>query len=487
MKKSTIIFSSIVLVLFVWHLWSLKYLPLPWFDEVVFSSITHSLINGDGFLCDAYTGEQLYTYGPVYFFLTAIPTSLFGFGVISFRITNFLFTFLCMFPLWGIMRKRNVSKNIAYVCLIFYLTSFIITQNMHMGRMEMVCLFFALSSYWIYYKFEGDIPPAWTLLFGLCISLAVLTTPRVAAILIPLGFAILYQIMKKKQWVQFLLLSISVLGPYLVWIYASYGGVSEMFSSLTQPVNYGVQNKGSALSQFVGGNFVINFWDWAMILTSIFLVIASFYQKKWNCFVLPFSSIITYYLLVYDTGIYSTFIIPFFTIIIAFGFSIISKKTVLKRITFACLGLCFFVNLGMFSVRIASVVSSYDMRNPQPISEWIGTKVPAGSRLVGDFRFFYACMDNNIRFRTNYKENYPSKLWWEELKTDFQPQYVMLSGENCDDMAELNGLVLEKVAKYESINHDSALRRLVKRFVPSNDTFDGVLYKIIGEKKTNNI
>lgn len=46
MNKNIII--SLLLALVAWHLWSLTYSPLPWFDETFFASLTNSFMNGRG-------------------------------------------------------------------------------------------------------------------------------------------------------------------------------------------------------------------------------------------------------------------------------------------------------------------------------------------------------------------------------------------------------------------------------------------------------
>src|SRR3954469_18144463 len=93
-KKYKIFILIISLIYVVYHLVTLSYSPLPWFDEISFASITNSYIKSHTFFQEALaisTPGQNSMYGPLFFALQAWIIKLFGWSMFNFRISNLLF------------------------------------------------------------------------------------------------------------------------------------------------------------------------------------------------------------------------------------------------------------------------------------------------------------------------------------------------------------------------------------------------------------
>src|SRR3954469_703237 len=97
-KHLKIICSVLAIFYLTFHLVTLSYNPLPWYDETYFASIALNLTHhGTFFPMIAYHAKVLkedIAYGPVYFIFTGLSIKLFGFGIFQFRVINLLFGFL---------------------------------------------------------------------------------------------------------------------------------------------------------------------------------------------------------------------------------------------------------------------------------------------------------------------------------------------------------------------------------------------------------
>ena len=139
---------------------------------------------------------------------------------------------------------------------LFLFTDTLITSNAHSGRMEFVALFFVLAAYYFYI-----INNRWTsTLISLMLTIAVLTTPRVVFIAIPLAITEFVDIARNKNWTYLFIYGFIPVLSYLVWIYASYGSIDAFVAYFTKPNDF-TQNQ-SLIERFIGGNFFIPKWNY---------------------------------------------------------------------------------------------------------------------------------------------------------------------------------------------------------------------------------
>lgn len=473
-----------ILLIILWHLWSLQYSPLPWFDETFFASITNSFINSKGFqleICPLQTGGvPVLTYGPVYFLLTAIPIKLAGLGIFQFRIISLVFIFMVIILFSKIIRNFGLNKTYQKWLIILIVFDVIIVQNSHSGRMDMVALFFAIFAWWAYLNKRPNQTIFQITIMGLAGVSAILTTPRIAVIVFPIFIFAFYHFIKSKQWVYSLIITIIPLIIYLIWVWLAFDSLTNFWEHyFSKSANIDASN--SNLSDFLGGNFYIPFYQWPIIITGIFsLLVAFITRKNINDILLFLSPIILFYTLVKDTGAYSALIISFWYIIIGLGgLSPYFKKT--RVILLTGLGVITVVNLGIFTIKAIAIIGSIDQRDPKAISHWIKDNVPEKSKIVGDDRYYYACLQNNCDFQ--YIERIKSHQ--ERAKyhaTYYKPDYLFISNQTSPEIVEAyreQFYFIEKDQYQNNKKTNNLFHRLIDKLpIKIFTSYEGTLIKV---------
>ncbi len=471
------VFYCIFAILVVWNLWSLVYSPVVWFDEVYFASVTHSFITGNGMAIELDHSEPCVLYGPIYFLLTGLFTKVLGFGIFTFRLVNLLFAFLCMFSLGKMLKMLNVKDGLNYFCQLLLLTDAMFVSNAHSGRMEFVALFFVLQAYVIYLGDRKEIIKA-TAIPVLLIA-AMLTTPRILFVAFPIALIQFVKFVKKQRW---LLSAIYVTIPiciYGLWIYYAYGSVTDMLASFTKHSD----SQGASLANhFFSGNWNIKPYHYLMVFAAICSAVLCAHKKKLNqlwAFIFP---ILFFYCFVFDLGMYAVIILPFYFVIIALGFTA-AQEYYSKAFLVIAKGLmtvCLLCNIGVFTVKAAVIVTSKDERNPYSVAEWFKKNVPAGSKVAGDYTYYYAAIENGCEYRRITREKTDLGLVFSDLKDNFQPDYIVLSYETAYlyEKPEFSIFNTELVSSYEMKENaiTQQTQMLVQRKIASS--YSGSIYKV---------
>src|ERR1700733_12767355 len=113
-RRNITIIALVFSLYVIYHLLSLSYSPLPWFDEVCFASITHDYMQHHTFFDtthDLSVRVQSIQYGPVYFVLQSLMAKLFGFSIFTFRFTNLFFGITCLFIIYKICIQLNFKPK----------------------------------------------------------------------------------------------------------------------------------------------------------------------------------------------------------------------------------------------------------------------------------------------------------------------------------------------------------------------------------------
>lgn len=429
-------FYTVLLVAAIWHLWSLKLSPLPWFDESFYASIAHSLLNGNGFKLTIWSwmsSKEILLYGPVYFVLVGLPLRLMEFDAFSFRITNLIFGATLLWMIYRLCKTLNVSVVVRRTVVLVALFDVLLIQNSHSGRMEMVALTFAMAAFGFYFKTDRDNRLSYIPHLAIAGALAFLTTPRVAVIIIPLFAFAFVELIHRKQWYDVLRIVLIPSALILAWVLAAYGSIDGFidyyFSSgsreaeVAQAAQKTVEVR-SSYTKFFGGNFYVPFYQWPLLLAGLASAALLLWKKAHVKLVWLFLfAIACYYLVVRDTGGYSVLILSFWYVLIALAlhhlFSSNSTKPILRWVGVGFLALVLAVNVGIFSLKALTVVAQYNARNPKPLKEWVANHVEPGSRVAGDDRYYYACMGNGADF------------WYlDRPKSDnYRAERMALSGE----------------------------------------------------------
>lgn len=475
------IYYCIFVVLIIWNLLSLVYSPIAWFDEVFFASATHSLISGNGLSVELDHFEPLVIYGPVYFLLTGAVTKLFGFGIFQFRIVNLLFAFSSVLLLGKILNKLNVNKGMSYFIQILMLTDALFVSNSHSGRMECVALFFVLGAYLIYLsQFNRTIIKA--LLISTLLTLAVLTTLRVVVICIPIAIAQLIKFVKSHSWGELSVYLFTPLILYGIWVFVAFGSVSGMLSYFTQPPTDGIVQQ-SLFERFVKGNWMISKTHYPMILASLLSIFYFCKKGEIKDMVVFIAPIILYYFLVRDTGIYGVLILPFYMIIIALGITKIGSETrKYFHVTYkTILVLCMLVNCLLFIVKAYTVITTMERRDPRLARTWVKDNIPYGSKVAGDYQYYYAAVDNGCQFKRIFRSGAKDEVIFNDVIDNFQPDYIVLGKNNkkTEKLSLFQSSGFENVScfEYKNEKNTTITKLLQKANFIVNTTYEGCIFK----------
>lgn len=489
-KEKIFFFFSIVLIvfLFMWNFYTLQYTPIPWLDEVYFASVTYSFMHGDGFTLGLGLGENVYHYGPVYFLLTSLSSLIGGFNMISFRIVGLLFSFAVAFMVYRILKLKSINPFVACAVVFLLLFDQLFIYCSHMGRMDLVAAFFVMIAFYVYEQQKQILNTKGVVIIATCFLLAVMTTARVAITAIPLGLAIFISMVKGKEWRKLFLLMIIPLVGLLVWIFLSYGSVSEFVDYFTKPTEK-TPNQ-NFFQRFVGGTFDISPNHYPLVLLALITLVHSIKYKYFKEIYLYVCTILLFYLVVHGTNnVYSIMILPYYFIIIGKGLGRALENRSENKEWFGAMIIvmliCVVINIGVFMVKWLLIESSKEYRDGRLMTEWIGKNIPAGTIVLGSDIYYYACMSNNCSFKSLdqiYSTDEGTLAYIEKTR----PVYLLYSDEEgTPEGKRIKELIkAELVAHYEPVADVNWLDMLTAKIgLINHSTYEGSLYRIIYKDK----
>lgn len=483
-------FFGVLALLAGWHLWSLPVSPLPWFDETFFASITNAWVEGRGFQAEVQDlmnrNRDILLYGPVYFWLTAIPVHLFGLDIMSFRMVNVIFGALLLWVFYKMLRQLGVEILIARWLVLLAAMDVIFIQNAHSGRMEMVALFFALNAFWFYFKIRQN--PTSTALIWMALAgvLAFLTTPRVLVLVFPLfGFAVIERAVNRR-WADILILLVIPAVVYAAWVFYAYGSIEafmDYYLKSSGGGDGGVQPK-KTYTGFLGGRFYVPFYQWPLLLTGMGSALWLIWRKSFiQPVVLFLLTIATFYVVVKDTGGYSVLIVLCWYAIIALAAKDLlsaSLPRISRAMVVVIVGGVLAVNSGIFVLKAATIVTGYSDRNPRTINAFVSEYISPGMRVVGDDRYYYACMRLGADYRYIDRPKTDGFRAEQHAKV-YQPHYLFVSNQTTDEVIDAYREQFEFEAEYiyrPAINN-SALKQLVNKLpIEVQSSYAGRLIKV---------
>lgn len=481
-KRIKYLYYSIFAILALWSVWSLPYSPLAWYDEVYYASITHSLITGNGLSLELYNNEPMVIYGPIYFLLTGVITKIFGFGIFQFRIVNLVFAFLTVILLGKVLDQLKIKKWLNYFLQLLLLTDATFFSNSHSGRMEFVALFFIMSAYWFY--LNKDMKPIFrAVLVAILLTLSVLTSTRALIVCIPVAIALLIQLIKSRSWGAIVAYVLFPIVLYGIWIYVAFGSLTGFISYFTQQET-GDLAKGSFVSTYLKGNWLIHKCHYPMIITSLFFVGYLIKKKKVYDIVIPGVTLLLYYILVFDTGHYGVYVLPFYMIIIGFGVSDMcdNPNKIIGVIYKSLLILCLLVNVSIFAVKSFFVITERNQRNPQIAIKLFKDNIPSGAKVSGDYEFYYAAIENGCRFKSITRGGVKDEVVLEDILENYQPDYVVLGKDNnvTKELPLFQESGFEELTCSDCENEKNAfVKQLLEKLnYRISSTYEGCMYRI---------
>lgn len=483
--KNNKIFYLLLAITGLWHLWSLIYSPLPWFDETFFVSITKAMLSGKGFMlevCPIQTeGEEVLTYGPIYFLLTGLSFLIFGTGIFQFRIVSLLFAGLSIVVFSRIASRLNIGRTITRVLVLLLVFDVITIQNSHSGRMDMVALFFGLVAWW------GYIQPGKHLKFILIMAIAgvtgVLTTPRIAIVVFPIFVYALIQWLKSKNWLRATLITVLPSIIYFIWIVFAFGSLNGFFKHFTGPATQET-DAANNIFNYLGGNLYIPFHQWPLITTALLsAALLIFKRQKLSTLFLLALPIVTFYILVTDTGAYSALIMPFWYLIVGFGLQITLDKEKNKVTRISLYGMVLITalcNTGIFTLKAATILGSRHERDPRPLQEWVNKHIPENSKIVGDDRYYYACIKNHCDYQyIDRVKDHATRARFHVTK--YQPDFLFISNQTTQAVIDAYKKEFHflDTKSYAPEKENSLIAKIIKLLpVTIQSSYEGTLIRV---------
>lgn len=412
--------------------------PLPWFDETFFASIAHQWSLTGHFTPQVAIFQEVKLYGPIYFWLTGSSFKLLGFSAFSFRLVN-LISGIGVVWVSGLIIKQitknskpNDQTSANRVLLkwwwVLLLTDPLFYLVLHEGRMDLMALFWALSSIYVLLPFltktqtQGKLVTRF-ILSGFLVVLAALTTPRVSFIFVPFSMLLLWHC--RRKFYLFIVWGVTIVGLYAIWVFTAFGSINALIAYYTG--NNPFANI-SMTEKFVGGFGYIPRQSYPLIASAILGFLMVILQKTIKIFH-PFvwialASIGLFYPLIHDYGQYSVFIIPFYYFFIFYGLSI--KALHFKNLMLYPLIFLLIINVGYFTLKNMQVLASWEQRKPTSVTKFIQKHIPKGARVVGEPMYFYAVTQAGSQYQ--YMDLYETLETREaRQRQKFKYQYLIVT------------------------------------------------------------
>lgn len=379
----------------------------PWFDEVVFADISKSVSSYGKFTLDilplSTAGKEVVFFGPVFFYMQAQLIKLVGLTAFSFRLPVYIFGVLSALVLSRIVRIFTGSKLAGRAFILLFLTDFLMAGSLSCGRMDMVALLpVSVSLIAIIYPLEKKANIGITVLscfissFLFC--LAMLTTPRsmllYLLLLVPLYRLSKIGVSEKRILIivipaLHLLISFSI--PYIFWYYPRIGSLPDIVRYLSP----------SARTQLSFGytEVNINSLAWAAIAV-VFIGVAVIKKVRPNAIIIgSLATSLCYISIVIPWSFHHGTIVPVLILIAVTSACSLYKAGIKKLPVFlvATIGL---VNLLFTSAKYFIILIDLSSRRTEALDAVIRKYVPEGSKVIGDYAYYYAIQNNHCSFRS---------------------------------------------------------------------------------------
>jgi archaellin len=509
------------------------YLLIPAGDEVYFATIVYStltkgiLVASGDTLFNAHhevSKQEILTYGNIYFVLTAYFCKIFGgFSMENYRICGFLTAIVSLLlSCFCLSHKKFLSNTYIYFFVLLYIFDIAFIQGVMQFRMEQMALCFVLiSTFLCLYAApinmaNSKVAIFYPLLSGFSAACGLLTTPRVAILLVGIGLVYLIRATNNKNKIAelaFFVLGVAII--YGAWIFIKFGNLGnfiEYYTNSNVPFVY-MKNKTDLISIFLFENtvFSVNLFQYPALIAVMVAVILQIKDFK-KAFIqdelmfISLTNIFLYYLLIHKQ-LYIFFILPFVFIIILKTLQ--NKATTVNPpyIRYALVSYLVFSFLSVFAYRAIKIYTFADNKNYQSLSQQVISAIPKNSKVIGSETYYYVvtCNESNfqyinimippIRGKNSVDLPLTIKKMIEIHKTTFKPQYFIIETEN--DKRKRDKIIQDAyfkefnlvpykeivVAKDENAIQKS-LKALYKKFglaTPTN--YNGMIYKVIGAKQ----
>lgn len=400
----------ILIILFViyvaFHLVTLIYSPLPWFDEVSFLSMTESYMkNGTLFETSRIIAEPLekLNYGPIYFLWQSVMIKTFGFGIFTVRITNMIFGFLCLLVLASISRKLNFAVKYSIYVIVLTALEPNFNQFLHSGRMDFIGLFFFLTSYITFRK--ADVTQLnskylYLVITGLLLCCSILTNPRFI-FAFPVYFVyFIYNVFTcpkgyfKYIILHYALILVSLLALYLLWIFLTFGGVTQ-YIDFTKNAAYLKHHLGLESSFTIRYNLILILY---CLVLALLVLVRRIRAINHHLMLLTLPAIISFVFIVTGgiEGRYFANVVPFVSLIVVGVAATLSGVKWIKYIN-GLISVCF---IAIFVFKACYIFSTIPEHDPSLNEKLITKYIKPNESILGDFEFYYIARNKKCSFQS---------------------------------------------------------------------------------------
>ncbi|MFC2084644.1 ArnT family glycosyltransferase [Bacteroidota bacterium] len=492
-KNTKLAFLAIFILFVIYNFLTLDRYPLPWFDEVTKAKMSVSYLTTGKLIKETdlgmYEGKEDLSYGPVYFILVANFIKWFGVNPLSVRILSFLSGLLAIFLFYKFCKSIQLSeKKSLIITSLFTLDTFYL-YSLRNGRMDILCVSLALMSFLLILKKNSSIQYYKYVLSGLLACLALLTSPRIAILLLPIFIVILIKYYKLRDFkiiTGLIVWCFTILSGYSFWIFYKFGGIIEFYNFYNTP---DLVRGSSFIATFLGGNlklpfFLIPIFIFSLVCIALFILNKSRGINQTLIFYFSVFSLVLFYLLTHDTGVYSVYIIICYYLIIACAYKIFHQG-IIRRIFGYGIVIIFMINLALFSLKNFQVVLTWDQRNSSVADQFVKTYIPEDSKVMADLIYFYSVYNNNCEYKMI--NPYQSNISLERNFNRYKFDYFILSNNTVkrgEDLSFFNKhFNLEKIGELDLKAEEIPFKFLVEygqwdRYATHRAyDYSGVIYK----------
>jgi hypothetical protein len=456
---------------------------MPWFDEVILQSISLDFSQNGSFKAPVaplfFNGQNMFIYGPVYFFLQSLVFNLFGISVVTGRILNLLFSFgIILLVIFFYRKIESNSKHILLFVSIF-IFDYIFNRNMHSGRMDLIPIFIAILAYFIYFDLIHIKQSFFKVsLLALLLSISILTTPRIYFAYIFLILDSFYLIFKdRKQFSLNLIIGIIVASTYCLWIFYSYGSFSGLINE------YNFQQSSEIVKNHTWFKAIFRyFYENPLVIFILIIFLWSIYKVnylrqdaiKFRLLLFTVITIISFHVFIKEAGPYMAMIIPFYFLFIGI---ILSYN--FPSLFIICGYIVLAFNFTFFSVKNFEIYSNYRSRNPNLAHAFIEKNIPKDSKVLGSWEYFYLCEGNGYPYQS-LGNGFSSELLHHQIQ-NFKFDYLFLNKRSVSDFNKISDNVeLTLIDSLYYRSDKSTIVSFIERIqgFPIQTSYEGYLYKV---------
>jgi 4-amino-4-deoxy-L-arabinose transferase-like glycosyltransferase len=368
---------------------------IPWFDDTFFASIADTLRRTGEFrlaVSPLWLDKPVYLYGPVYFLAVAASFASLGFGVLQYRLTGLVAALALLAVAYRILRREGIERGIALAVCVLMALDPILLEVLRIGRMDLMAVLFCLLAYLMLLDSRsaaGRAALLYAIASGVFGSLAVLTTPRPGYVMIPLGLILLFRCRTGPlgaRFAQLVAWGIGFAPLCIAWIAWAFGGIGQMLAYF-----------GEFADTYAGAGLATVSIQKPLLVILLGLTILKLAREPrllvTELTVFLGLGILLFFLFVKNKGTfgggYSILLVPFEYMAVGWLVARCPPVSGRRAIQATVFVLLFLLNGGAFLSIVASDLLLWPSLDPATAQQVIKETIPAGSKVVGDDKYFF--------------------------------------------------------------------------------------------------